>query len=217
MSNTHWKQLTPVYFYTAAVVCLISITRGAGFSWRQNLLLIGLGTLSWTLIEYGLHRFVFHYSASSVFGRKLVHAAHLSHHENPRATNRLFSSLLVSLPIATGYLLLAWFATSSWHAAAYLFTGLIAGYFCYEWLHFQAHHRRPKLRIFKYLRTYHLLHHHEASDFRFGVTSPLFDLLMGTFRPVRSVSRAHLNTSLVSQRHQRIDPGRPSRRNETRN
>lgn len=206
---TSWKQLTPVYFYTAVVVCLISITRGAGFSWRQNLLLIGLGTLSWTLIEYGLHRFVFHYSPRSVFGRKLVHAAHLSHHENPRATNRLFSSLLVSLPIATGYLLLAWIATGSWQAAAYLFTGLIAGYFCYEWLHFQAHHRRPKLRLFKYLRTYHLLHHHEASDLRFGVTSPLFDVIMGTFRPVR--------TSLVSQRNQGIDPRRSPRRNETRN
>lgn len=220
MSITRWKQLTPVYFYTALVVCLIFFTRGAGSSWRRNLLLIGLGTLSWTLIEYGLHRFVFHYSARSVFGRKLLYAAHLSHHENPRATNRLFSSLLVSLPIATAYFLLTWLATSSLQAAAYLFTGLVAGYFCYEWLHFQAHHLRPQLRPFKYLRTYHLLHHHETDGLRFGVTSPLFDFIFGTFRPVRSVSKARLNssrTSLVSQGDQWIDPRGSSRRNETSN
>ena len=188
---TGHKQFMPVYFYTALLVCLIAVTRGEGFSWRYNFLLIGLGVLSWTLIEYALHRFVFHYSARSAFGRKLVYAAHLSHHENPRATNRLFASLLISLPIATAYLLLAWVATGSLHAASYLFTGLISGYLCYEWLHFQAHHRRPRLRLFRYLRKYHLLHHYQTPGLRFGVTSPLFDMLLGTFRPVRKPLPRH--------------------------
>src|SRR5687767_10589890 len=179
----------PVYFYTALVVCLIALTRGENFSWRYTLLLIGVGVLSWTLIEYVLHRFIFHYSPRSAFGKKLVYAAHLSHHENPRATNRLFSSLLVSLPIATPYLLLSWIVTGSMQAATYLFAGLSAGYFCYEWLHFQAHHRRPRLRIFRYLRKYHLLHHYQTPELRFGVTSPLFDVILRTFRPVRKPLR----------------------------
>lgn len=181
-----WKQLTPVYFYTTVVVCLIALTRDNAFSTFQNLLLVAAGILSWTLIEYGLHRFVFHYSARSEFGRKLLYAAHLSHHENPRERSRLVSSLLVSLPIATAYFLLARIASGSWHTATFLFAGLTAGYLCYEWLHFQAHHRRPRLRLFKYLRQYHLLHHHQTPDLRFGVTSPLFDLLLGTFRPLSS-------------------------------
>lgn len=184
-----WKQLSPVYFYAALVVCLLTITRGANFLWRQIFLLISLGILSWTLIEYALHRFIFHYHARSAFGRKLIYGAHLSHHENPRATNRLFSGLLISLPIATAYLLLAWITTGSFHASAYLFTGLVAGYSCYEWLHFQAHHRRPRLRLFRYLRRYHLLHHYQTPEHRFGVTSPLIDLLFGTFRPVRITRR----------------------------
>lgn len=185
MSVTGWKQLAPVYFYTALVVCLITITRSKDFFWQQNVFFISIGVLSWTLIEYVLHRFIFHYSASSAFGKKLLYAAHLSHHETPRATNRLFSSLILSLPIATAYLLLAWIVTGSLHAAALLFAGLTAGYLCYEWLHFQAHHRRPRLRLFRYLRKYHLLHHYQTPELRFGVTSPLFDVLMGTFRRVR--------------------------------
>jgi hypothetical protein len=186
VSVAGWKQLMPVYFYTALVVCLFTITHDESFSTTQNFVLVSLGVLSWTLIEYGLHRFVFHYRARSVFGKKLLYAVHLSHHENPRATSRLFSSLIVSLPIATAYWLLARVATGSWHAAAFLFSGLTAGYLCYEWLHFQAHHRRPRLRLFRYLKTYHLLHHHQTPELRFGVTSPLFDLLLGTFRPLSS-------------------------------
>lgn len=187
MPVTGWKQLAPVYVYTALVLCLIALTRNEDFSWRQNVLLICFGVLSWTLLEYVLHRFIFHYSAHSAFGRQLLYAAHLSHHETPRATNHLFSSLLLSLPIATAYLLFAWIATGSLHAATFLFAGLSAGYFCYEWLHFQAHHRRPRLRLFRYLRKYHLLHHYQTPELRFGVTSPLFDVIMGTFRPVRKV------------------------------
>jgi hypothetical protein len=183
-----WKHLTPVYFYTALVVCLIALTRGEDFSFSQYFLFISLGVLSWMLIEYALHRFIFHYHARSTLGRKLVYAAHLSHHENPRATNQFFSSLLVSLPIATVYVLLAWIVTGSLHASAYAFAGLAGGYSCYEWLHFQAHHRRPRLRVFRYLRRYHLLHHYQTPGLRYGVTSPLLDLILGTFRPVRKRS-----------------------------
>ena len=184
MAVSVWKHQTPALFYIALVACLIVITSGEGFSWRQNFLLIALGVLNWMFIEYGLHRFVFHYSARTTFGKKLLYAAHLSHHENPRAASRFFSSLALSLPIATVYFLLAWFAIGSLHAASYLFAGLALGYFGYEWLHFQAHHRRPRLRLFRYLKTYHLLHHHDTPELRFGVSSPLFDMLLGTFRPV---------------------------------
>jgi sterol desaturase/sphingolipid hydroxylase (fatty acid hydroxylase superfamily) len=38
------------------------------------------------------------------------------------------------------------------------------------------------MRLLRYLRRYHLLHHYKTPDLRFGVTSPLFDLLFGTFR-----------------------------------
>jgi sterol desaturase/sphingolipid hydroxylase (fatty acid hydroxylase superfamily) len=31
---------------------------------------------------------------------------------------------------------------------------------------------------------YHLLHHHDTPELRFGVSSPLFDMVFGTFRPV---------------------------------
>ena len=177
------KALTPLYFYTAVVLCLFGLTREP-LSLSASVLLLTSGLLSWGLLEYVLHRFVFHYDAQSVSGKKLVYAAHLSHHEDPRATDRIFSSLMISAPVATAYLLVARIATGSWRAASLLFTGLVLGYFYYEWLHFRAHHRRSRLRLFRYLRKYHLLHHYQTPELRFGVSSPLFDIIFGTFRPV---------------------------------
>jgi cation transporter-like permease len=78
-----------------------------------------MGLLSWGLIEYGLHRFIFHYHARSRLGVKLLYQVHLSHHEDPEAINRLFASLLLSTPIASTYWLLAWAVTGSWAAASY--------------------------------------------------------------------------------------------------
>jgi sterol desaturase/sphingolipid hydroxylase (fatty acid hydroxylase superfamily) len=185
-----WKQFSPLYFYTTVALCLGFLAARAGFSIWYILFLIILGVLSWGLIEYGLHRFVFHYRARSRLGVRLLYQVHLSHHENPSAINKLFASLLLSGPIASAYWLVAWGITASWAAACYLFIGMSSGYFYYEWLHFQCHHRKNRLRLLKYLRKYHLLHHYKTPELRFGVTSPLFDLIFGTFQRM-SVSRLH--------------------------
>ena len=180
------RGLIPLVFYTAVVLCLFTLTSGEAISWSVRIALLTSGLLSWGLLEYGLHRFAFHYDARSELGRKFVYAAHLSHHDNPRSIDGIFSGLLISAPLATAYLLLARLMTGSWGAASYLFTGLVIGYFYYVWLHFRSHHKRAKLRVFRYLQKYHLLHHHQTPELRFGVTSPLFDIVFGTFQPVSS-------------------------------
>ena len=50
-----------------------------------------------------------------------------------------------------------------------MFTGLIAGYFFYEYLDFQAHHGTSRGRLTRYFRKYHLQHHHYDATVRFGV------------------------------------------------
>ncbi len=183
MIRKDWKQFTCFYFYTLltlglGVAAMISETR----SLTSILFLCLTGVLTWGLIEYWLHRFVFHFDAQSEKGHNFVYAMHLFHHANPKNTDDLFVSLRLSLPIALCYCSLAWALMRSWQAMVYLFIGLMAGYFSYEFLHYQAHHRTPRLPVFRYLKMYHLLHHHQTSALRFGVTSPVFDYLFGTFQ-----------------------------------
>jgi len=180
-----WKQFTPFYFYTAVAVSMGgAATVSEARSVAGTFLLLVSGFLSWGVVEYGLHRFAFHHRALPAARGRFFSASHQAHHDRPQATDQLFSSLRMSAPVALLYCLLAWAALGSWQAMAYLFDGLILGYFSYEWLHYQAHHGAPRLRPLKYLRKYHLLHHHRTPEQRFGVTSPVVDYLCGTFRPV---------------------------------
>ncbi|HEX7296643.1 MAG TPA: sterol desaturase family protein [Pyrinomonadaceae bacterium] len=184
MSVAGWKQFTPFYLSAAIVLCLTALVGHDGLSWIEISIQLGVGLLLWMLIEYCLHRFVFHYEARTGLGRKFLYKVHLSHHENPSNT-KILSSLLLAVAIAPGIFLVAWGATGAWRAAFYLLVGVAAGYFYYEWLHFYVHHARPQLRPLRYLRTYHLLHHHQTPEMRFGVTTPVLDLIFKTFRPIR--------------------------------
>jgi sterol desaturase/sphingolipid hydroxylase (fatty acid hydroxylase superfamily) len=186
MTRNNGKKFTPFYFYTLVSLGLgVAATISEMRSLRSILFLCLTGVLTWGLIEYWLHRVVFHFDAQSEKGRKFVYAMHLSHHANPKTLDDLFAGLRLSLPIAVSYCLLAWVLSGSWQVMAYLFIGLTAGYFIYEFLHYQAHHGAPRARLFRYLKKYHLLHHHQNSDLRFGVTSPLFDYLFGTFQSIQ--------------------------------
>jgi dihydroceramide fatty acyl 2-hydroxylase len=203
MTTKDWKRFTPFYFYTLlslslGVAAMISETR----SLTSILFLCVSGVLIWGLFEYWLHRFVFHIDAQREKGHNFIYALHVFHHENPKNTDDLFVSLRLSVPITLSYCLLAWAIMRSWQAMVYLLIGLMAGYFSYEFLHYQAHHCRPRLRVFRYLKAYHLLHHHKTSALRFGVTSPLFDYVFGTFQ---SIHRKPIHKSILSKNAKRED------------
>ena len=174
----------PVWVYTLVAICLGLLSYDRQFSWRQNFVLITSGIISWMAIEYGLHRFIFHYSARSSFGKKFIYTAHLAHHENPRALRGIFSGFYLSAPVGAVYGLLLYLTTGSAHMASSLLIGVGVGYITYQLLHYQAHHRKPRLRVLRYLQAYHLLHHYRTPELRFGVTTPVIDLAFGTFRPV---------------------------------
>jgi len=183
------RRFTTSYIYAAVALCLGVAAAWAGFlSWSTAPLVL-IGLCGWTLLEYVMHRFIFHYDARSRLVRKFLYHAHVAHHEDPLGGSGVSSSLIMGLPIGAACWFLAWAATGSWVAGFWVFIGLAAGFFGYKWVHFQCHHRRSRLRILRYLRHYHLLHHYKTPELRFGVTTPLFDLLFGTFRAPSDTSR----------------------------
>lgn len=162
-----------------------SISSAAGF--------FAAGLLSWGFVEYVIHRWVLHREPKTEGFNLPGNQTHLRHHADPNALQRLNVQLSESIPVCAVYYLLAWGLAGSWQAATHLYTGLIAGYFFYEYLDFQAHHGTSRGRLTRYFRKYHLQHHHYDATVRFGVTSPLFDLLFGTFHieRKRNEGRAH--------------------------
>jgi dihydroceramide fatty acyl 2-hydroxylase len=138
--------------------------------------LVVAGLFAWTLLEYLLHRFLFH-RPGRFFGKR--HTAHHAKVADPRLALAPPASSLggaALLGLVTHGLL-------GWPAGSFLLGGILAGYLAYEWVHWSTHYVPAKTRVGKWLRAYHMTHHHKLPHARFGVTSPLWDLVFGTYEP----------------------------------
>lgn len=179
----------PFAFYAVVLAALnAAALAGGGPSPTAAAALVCGGLLSWGLVEYAIHRWVLHRETRFDDARLPGNHTHLAHHADPSALDRLNVQLSESLPVCAAYCLLAWAATGSWQGMTFLYDGLMFGYFFYEYLDYQAHHGAARGAVVRYYRRYHLLHHHCDAEARFGVTSPLFDLIFGTYRVERRPS-----------------------------
>ena len=137
---------------------------------------VGVGLLVFTLVEYVFHRWLFHGHSSS------VRDGHEKHHADPLGYDALpfFLPPLGMLMISA---LLAFFAP--WSIAFLLSGALAAGYAAYGVSHTIIHATRFRARAaVRWAANHHIHHHHPECNF--GVTSPLWDILLGTrYVPVR--------------------------------
>lgn len=136
------------------------------------------GLLSWTLLEYTLHRFIFHYQPSTVLGRRVVFLFHGIHHDYPRDGTRLVMPLLISIPLAVIFHTLYSALFGDYFPT--LFAGLVTGYLAYDCTHYAVHHFAMKGRITGFLKIYHFRHHYQDPNAGFGVSNPLWDYVFGT-------------------------------------
>ena len=141
---------------------------------------VALGAmLCWTLAEYSIHRFLFHYPAKSKPGRWLVFLFHGNHHHDPKDKTRLVMPLAGSIPImAALYLLFGQFIPAPWIEPFCAF--FIIAYLTYDYIHYGSHHFPMRNPVARFLKHYHLKHHYSGETGRFGVSSPLWDLVFGT-------------------------------------
>lgn len=183
----------PFAFYAVVLAALNAAALASGVeSVAVSVASLAVGLLSWGLIEYSIHRWVLHreprVDSAGVPGNR----THLAHHADPNALDRLNVQLSESLPICVVYFLTAWALTGDLREAVFAYDGLMLGYFFYEYLDYQAHHGAARGAVVRYFRRYHLLHHHYDARVRFGVTSPLFDYLFGTFHVEKRQQPARL-------------------------
>jgi sterol desaturase/sphingolipid hydroxylase (fatty acid hydroxylase superfamily) len=147
------------------------------------------GLMWWTLIEYLLHRFVLHWEPREPRWRRLRAwlPGHRSHHDGPHDADDVVSNRhAFGIPLGL-VLLLAMLAIGfALPFALAALAGGAAGYVAYEYVHFSCHQLRIRSRAFAWLRRHHGLHHHRDETVNFGVTSPVWDWVFGTYwRPER--------------------------------
>ncbi|KAK2751021.1 fatty acid alpha-hydroxylase [Myotisia sp. PD_48] len=144
------------------------------------------GFLIWSLIEYVLHRCLFHvdnYLPDNRVGISLHFLLHGIHHYLPMDKYRLVMPPTLFVILATPFYKLAHAVFYyNWSAAVMVYCGGIFGYICYDLTHYFLHHRNLPT-YYKSLKKYHLQHHFADYENGFGVTSRFWDKVFGTELP----------------------------------
>lgn len=135
---------------------------------------LALGILVWSIVEYVLHRFVFHFHPEAPWAKRIHFIFHGVHHDYPNDLKRLVMPPSASIPLATLFFLLFKALLTAYYLYAF-FAGFIAGYLIYDMTHYALHHYNFKNEFWKKLKKHHMLHHYSDETKGYGVSSALWD------------------------------------------
>ncbi|KAK0626766.1 inositolphosphorylceramide-B C-26 hydroxylase [Immersiella caudata] len=181
LSKTPWW-LIPIMWVPPVVYGLYISSEGFDSKITQALWWVS-GLAIWTLLEYILHRFLFHldeWLPDNRVGLTMHFLLHGIHHYLPMDKYRLVMPPTLFIALATPFWKLAhtlfyW----DWSVATTVYCGGIFGYICYDLTHYFLHHQNLPL-WYKQLKKYHLEHHFLDYQNGFGVTSRFWDTVFGT-------------------------------------
>jgi len=159
--------------------------------------LVGAGLLTWTLCEYVLHRWVFHWMEDTPRGRRIHFLLHGVHHDFPNDKDRLVMPLGASLPLGAVFFA-AFYGLFGLTATEPLFAGMVVGYLVYDGTHYAVHHFKQTTRVGRFIKRHHMRHHHMDHDGGFGVSSPLWDVVFRTMPSVKKPTARTTNGETTS-------------------
>lgn len=136
------------------------------------------GLLTWSFLEYVIHRFLGHEPRTrpNPFATE-----HVRHHVEG---NYFAPSWKKGLTAAIAVALLAWPAISIVGRVTGLafVAGFVATYLGYEVMHRREHTHPGRGAYARWLRRHHFQHHFGDTRTNHGVTSPIWDWAFGTYR-----------------------------------
>jgi sterol desaturase/sphingolipid hydroxylase (fatty acid hydroxylase superfamily) len=137
--------------------------------YRLYLVLTGLA--AWTLLEYLVHRIIFHHYSA---GRRL-HRLHHDHPNDPDAERSSLSTPLFAFPI--GFLLIVAAGVQDGSA---IFAGLLLGYLAFIVVHHAVHRWPVKPNSWLYSAKVRHLTHHRIDNCNYGVPTNFWDIVFRT-------------------------------------
>jgi 4-hydroxysphinganine ceramide fatty acyl 2-hydroxylase len=141
------------------------------------LLIIG-GFLAFTLVEYIMHRYLYHMEPDSKFKDKLQYSVHGVHHDYPKDKDRLAMPPFISAMYAVILYFVFNFIMGEY--TFYFLPGFLMGYAAYLGVHYIVHAFQPPKNFLKVLWVNHAIHHYKDPDVAFGVSTPIWDYVFGT-------------------------------------
>lgn len=182
LSLTPWFVVPMIWIPVDLYIFFIGFTNQNKF---LALFLFSLGVFVWTLIEYTLHRFLFHldyYLPDHPIAFTIHFLLHGVHHYLPMDRYRLVMPPTLFVVLAYPFYRLI-FGILPFYMACSGFAGGFMGYIMYDCTHYILHHAKLP-DYFQQLKKYHLEHHYKNYELGFGVTSWFWDKVFGTYLEV---------------------------------
>jgi len=147
-------------------------------------LAFALGALTWSLLEYCIHRWLGH---DRRFRPNLFAKEHVRHHIEgdyfaPSWKKGAAALAMVTVVSGPAVLIAGAAPGLAWVA------GLVGFYLTYEVLHRREHTHAGFGPYGRWARRHHFYHHYVDARFNHGVTSPLWDLVFGTYRTAEIIT-----------------------------
>jgi sterol desaturase/sphingolipid hydroxylase (fatty acid hydroxylase superfamily) len=171
------KMMVSFHLIVASSLIYIGIQKLPQVNLSHGILLFFSGMLLWTLMEYILHRYLFHWITENKYVKAFHYAMHGYHHKKPNDYNRLFMP-----PVPVSLFILSFFGLFYLFMGQYTWfflPGFEIGYLMYSLVHYAAH-TKPAIPFLAPLFLHHDLHHFRFPDKAFGVSSRFWDRVFGT-------------------------------------
>jgi sterol desaturase/sphingolipid hydroxylase (fatty acid hydroxylase superfamily) len=183
LSRTHISVPLIIFFSYATGLLYWNLTQ-TSLRAVTTIVLFLVGFITFTWIEYIMHRYVFHMKPYTELRSKIQYTIHGVHHEFPKDKDRLAMPPLLSITISTILLLL--FRVIMGDFVFAFLPGFLVGYASYLAIHYLVHAYPPPKNFFKVLWVNHSIHHYKDGETVFGVSSPLWDYIYGTMELKKS-------------------------------
>lgn len=178
---TKTSPILTISTYLPIIVLLLMVgNHMLGLSFGKAVIWYLSGFFSWTLIEYFIHRYLFHFVDERPWTKRFHYVVHGIHHNYPRDEERLFMPPLPGLIYITLFLSIFWVLLGN--HALYFMPGVMNGYLLYSFTHWSIHKFQPP-KLLAPLWKHHNLHHYRYPEKAFGVSSMLWDFVFGTMPP----------------------------------
>lgn len=177
LSRTHILIPITLFLGVGAYSLYYGIANTSITAWVGVLVLLA-GFISFTFVEYMMHRYLYHMLPTNKVKDKVQYTIHGVHHDYPKDKDRLAMPPFVSGLYAVILYYLFTFLMGEY--AFYFLPGFLIGYALYLGVHYIVHAYQPPKNFLKVLWVNHAIHHYKDPDVAFGVSVPIWDYVFGT-------------------------------------
>lgn len=173
-----------IMFWSTVIISLLIGAYSSKVGIGIQALAFMFGCFVWTLIEYILHRYIFHkLEEDSNKGRvwRTIHFLfHGSHHAYPQDRERVAFPIMANCMVTTIIFVTVFGLFGFPRCSFIILAGGLSGYLFYDIVHNAIHHSKSENFYMRWIKKHHLKHHFRHPNSLYGVTSTLWDHVFGT-------------------------------------